>query len=134
MVERFYSIGHLSTAQLREMYTTYRKQGWTDSEYFWQNPAEEYPPTLSEADIILNIDADDEHNYFVFMQDHEDEEDGVMISFSMSYHDFAVFLHLPPELLDELVEKYALHHFKEGEKYDRWEELLAKERLKNSLN
>jgi len=89
---------------------------------------------LSEADVILNIDADDEHNYFVFMQDLEDEEDGVMISFSMTYHDFAVFLHLPPELLDELVEKYALHDFKEGEKYDRWEELLARERLKNSVN
>ena len=134
MVERFYSISHLSTAQLREMYATYRKQGWTDSEYLVQNPAGAFPLVLSEADVILNIDADDEHNYFVFMQDLEDEEDGVMISFSMTYHDFAVFLHLPPELLDELVEKYALHHFKEGEKFDRWEELLASERLKNSLN
>ena len=92
MVERFYSIGHLSTAQLREMYSTYRKQGWTDSEYLWQNPEENYPPPLSEADTILNIGADDEGNYFVFMQDLEDEENGVMISFSMSYHDFAVFL------------------------------------------
>ena len=134
MIERFYSISHLSTAQLREMYTTYRTQGWTDSEYLIQNPAAAYPPELSEADIILNIDADDEENYFVFMLDHEDEEDGVMICFSMSYLDFAVFLHLPPELLDELVDKYTLHHFKEGEKYDRWEELLAKEGLKYSLN
>ena len=114
MVERFYSISHLSTAQLREMYATYRKQGWTDSEYLVQNPAGAFPPVLSEADVILNIDADDVGNYFVFMVDHEDEKDGVMISFSMSYHDFAVFLHLPPELLDELVEKYALHHFREG--------------------
>ena len=134
MVERFYSIGHLTTAQLREMYTTYRKQGWTDSEYFVQNPAGAYPPELSEADIILNIDADEEENYFVFMLDHEDEDDGVMISFSMSYHDFAVFLHLPPELLDEMVEKYALRDFKEGEKYNRWEEFLAKEGLKYSVN
>ena len=134
MVERFYSISHLSTAQLREIYATCRTQGWTDSEYFVQNPAAVYPPELSEADIILNIDADDEGNYFVFMLDHEDEEDGVMISFNMSYHDFDVFLHLPPELLDELIKKYALHHFKEGEKFDRWEELLARERLKNSLN
>ena len=47
---------------------------------------------------------------------------------------FAIYLHLPPELLDELVEKYALHRFKEGEKYDRWEEMLAKERLKYSVN
>ena len=134
MVERFYSINHLSTAQLREMYTTYRTQGWTDSEYLIQNPAGAYPPKLSKADTIINIDANDEENYFVFMLDHEDEEDGVMICFSMSYHDFAVFLHLPPELLDELVDKYDLHHFKEGEKYDRWEELLAKEGLKYSLN
>ena len=134
MVERFYSISHLSTAQLREMYATYRTQGWTDSEYFVQNPAGAYPPELSVAEIILNIDADDEGNYFVFMLDHEDEDDGVMISFSMSYHDFAVYLHLPPELLGEMVEKYALHRFKEGEKYDRWEEMLAKERLKYSVN
>jgi len=33
-----------------------------------------------------------------------------------------------------LVDKYALHHFKEGEKYDRWEEFLTKEGLKYSLN
>ena len=134
MVERFYSISHLSTAQLRKMYATYRTQGWTESEYFVQNPAGAYPPELSEADIILNIDVDEAENYFVFMLDHEDEDDGVMISFSMSYHDFAVYLHLPPELLEEMVEKYALHNLKEGEKYDRWEEMLAKEGLKNSLN
>jgi hypothetical protein len=41
MVERFYSISHLLTAQLCEMYATYRAQGWTDSEYLIQNPAEE---------------------------------------------------------------------------------------------
>jgi hypothetical protein len=134
MVERFYSISHLSTAQLRDLYTTYRKLGKTDSEYFIQNPAADYPPELPEAEIILNIDADDEHNYFVFMLDHEHEDDGILISFSMSYlDDVALFLHLPPELLDEIVEKYALHNFSETEE-TTWEKILSQERLKYSLN
>jgi len=96
MVERFYSMSHLSTAQLREMCATYRKQGWTDSEYQIQNPANAYPPELPETDILLSIDAGDEEPFFVYMPDHEDEE--------------------------------------EGEKYDRWEVLHVKERMKYPLN
>jgi hypothetical protein len=109
MVERFYCIRHLSTQQLRELYTLYRSHGWIDSEYYEQDPEGNYPPELSDAEIILNIDAEDEDNYCVFMLNHEDEEDGIMFSFGMAYQsDFAVFLHLPPELLNEIVEKYGL--------------------------
>ena len=109
MVERSYSIHHLSTQQLRELYRTYRSHGWVDSHYYELKPAGVKPPELTEAEIILNIDADDENNYFVFMLEHEDEEDGVMIAFGMSYHeDFAIYLHLPPEFLNELIEKYSL--------------------------
>ena len=109
MVERFYSISHLSTEQLRDIFFTYHSQGWYDSEFHELKPPEVHRPALSVAEILLNIDAELEHNYFVFMLDHEDEEDGVMIGFGMSYHsDFSVYLHLPPELLDELVEKYSL--------------------------
>jgi hypothetical protein len=133
MTERFYAINHLLTEQLRELFLTYRTRGWVDSEYYQQNPAESRPPELSEADILLNIDAEDEHNYCVFMLDHEDEEDGIMICFGMSYCDFAIYLHLPPQLLDEMVEKYALHVFDE-KKDSTWEEHLVEEMLKNSLN
>jgi hypothetical protein len=43
------------------------------------------------------------------MQGLEDEEDGIMFGFGLSYYnDFAVYLHLPTELLDELVQKYSL--------------------------
>ena len=109
MVERFYSIGHLSMEQLRELYLTYREHGWVDAQYHKLMPAGVHPPKLSVAEILFNIDAEHEHNYFVFMLDHEDEEDGVMIGFGMSCHsDFSVYLHLPPELLDEIVEKYSL--------------------------
>jgi len=109
MVERAYSIKHLSTNQLRELYCAYRPHGWLDADYYALKPTGVNPPQLSEAEIIMNINADNEENYFVFMLDYEDEEDGVMIGFGMSYHpDFAVYLHLPPELLDELIEKYSL--------------------------
>ncbi len=59
--------------------------------------------------IILNIQAGDEKNYFVFMLNHEDEEDGVMIGFGLNYHEnFSAYLHLPPKYQKELIEKYAL--------------------------
>jgi hypothetical protein len=132
MIERFYCIKHLSTQQLRELYTTYRTRGWVDSEYYKLTPAS--PPKLSEAEIILNIDAEDKNNYFVFMLDHEDEEDGIMFCFGMAYQsDFAVFLHLPPELLDEIVEKYALPVCSEDNCYSE-QEYIADNRLMFSLN
>ncbi|MBK5719568.1 hypothetical protein JGH11_01650 [Dysgonomonas sp. Marseille-P4677] len=109
MAEVFYDMTHLTTAELRELFTSYRKFGWIDYEY--EITDENNPPiqALSEAEIILNIQAGNEKNYFVFMLKHEDEEDGVMIGFGLTYHeDFSVYLHLPTEYLKELIEKYAL--------------------------
>jgi hypothetical protein len=58
---------------------------------------------------MLNIQADDERNYFVFMLGCEDEEDGIMIGFGLSYYEeFSAYLHLPPRYLKELIKKYAL--------------------------
>ena len=112
MVERFYSIKHLSTEMLRELYASNIKYGWKDTEYHQLMPEGTKPPELSDGEIILNINADNEHNYFVFMLDFEDEQDGVMIGFGLSYYpDFSVFLHLPPMMLDELIEKYSLNDF-----------------------
>jgi hypothetical protein len=115
MTERFYSIKHLTTAQLRELYSTYRSQGWIDGDYYKLTPAGVKPPELPEWEILRNITAGDEHNYFVFMIDCEGEQDGIMIGFGMSLHkDFAVYLHLPPGLLNEIVEKYGLYLSHEG--------------------
>jgi hypothetical protein len=135
MTECFYSINHLSTERLRELYRTYRSRGWVDFDYYKLMPAGVHPPELSDAEILLNIDAEVEKNYFVLMLDHEDEEDGVMIGFGMSYYpDFGAYLHLPPELLNELAEKYALHVYREAKDCHSWTEFLAEERFKNSLN
>jgi hypothetical protein len=71
MVERFYSIKHLTTEQLRELHTTYRKQGRTVSEYHALMPAGVHPPELSVAEILFNIDAQND-NYCVFILDLED--------------------------------------------------------------
>jgi hypothetical protein len=134
MTERFYTIKHLSTAQLRELYSAYRKQGWIDAEYHELMPEGIRPPELSEGEILLNIDAGDTHNYFAFMLDHPDEEDGIMIGFGMSYHpDFAVYLHLPPRLLDELIKKYALPGYHEGNCYKSLTEFILSD-LKYSMN
>ena len=135
MIERFYTISHLSTEQLRELFRTCHSQGWYDSEFHALTPASVLRPELSVAEVLLNIDAENEHNYFVFMLDHEDEEDGVMIGFGMAYHpDFSVYLHLPPESLNELVEKYALIAKPEPKSYSSWTELLADEGMKCPLN
>lgn len=109
MAEVFYDMTHLSTEELREMFTSYRKLGWIDYEY--EVLDDNNPPIqpLSDAEIILNIQADNEKNYFVFMLNHEDEEDGVMIGFGLDYHqDFSAYLHLSPRYLKELIEKYRL--------------------------
>lgn len=109
MAEVFYDMTHLTTELLRELFTSYRKIGWIDFEY--EVLEENNPPiqALPDAEIILNIQADNEKNYFVFMLNHEDEEDGVMVGFGLTYHeDFSAYLHLPPKYLKELIEKYAL--------------------------
>jgi hypothetical protein len=109
MAEVFYDMSHLTTDELRELFTSYRKLGWIDYEYELLD--ENNPPIepLSDAEIILNIDANDERNYFVFMLNHEDEKDGVMIGFGMGYHEnFSTYLHLTPRYLKGLIEKYAM--------------------------
>ena len=109
MAEVFYDMTHLTTDQLRELFTSYRKAGWIDYEYAILDKSNPPIQELSDAEIILNIQADDENNYFVFMLNHEDEEDGIMIGFSLNYYeDFSAYLHLPPKYLKELIEKYAL--------------------------
>lgn len=110
MTERFYDISHLSTAQLQELYTTYIRKGWKDFDYYELKPDGTRPPKLSDAEIILNIDAGHTHNYCVFMIDCDNEEDGLMLGLGLSYYpDFAVYLHLPIDLLDELILKYSLN-------------------------
>ena len=109
MAEVFYNMSHLSTDELRELFTSYRRFGWIDYEY--EVLDENFPPIepLTDAEIIFNIQADNEKNYFVFMLNHEDEEDGVMIGFGLNYHeDFSAYLHLSPKYLKELIKKYGL--------------------------
>ncbi|MDL2241624.1 hypothetical protein LJB91_01795 [Bacteroidales bacterium OttesenSCG-928-L03] len=109
MAEVFYDITHLTTDELRELFTSYRKLGWIDFEYEVLDENNPQVQKLSDAEIILNIQADKEGNYFVFMLNHEDEEDGVMIGFRLSYYEnLFAYLHLPPKYLKELIEKYAL--------------------------
>lgn len=109
MAEVFYDMAHLTTEQLRELFTSYRKLGWIDFEYEVLDESNLPIQALSDAEIVLNIQADNEKNYFVFMLNHEDEEDGVMVGFGLTYHDdFSAYLHLSPKYLRELIEKYGL--------------------------
>jgi hypothetical protein len=134
MTERFYSIEHLTTGQLRELYSTYIPHGWNDAEYYRLMPEGVKPPELTDGEIIMGIDADNKHNYFVVMVHCEGEEDGIMIGFEMAYHpDFAIYLHLPLSLLDELVEKYALTAKEEVKDYTI-NEFLIEEELRKPLN
>ncbi len=115
MIEQFYSIDHLSTKQLRELFSTYRKQGWVDYEYYKLMPDGVIPPELSDEEIMFNMDAANLHNYFVFMLGMEDEKDGIMIGFGLTeYPSFGVYLHLNESLLDEIVQKYALKASESG--------------------
>ncbi|MDR1717680.1 MAG: hypothetical protein LBS20_17740 [Prevotella sp.] len=109
MTERFYDISHLSTRQLQELFTTYIRKGWKDFDYYELMPEGVHPHELSDAEVILNLDGEHKHNYCVFMIDCEGEKDGIMFGFGLSYYpDFAVYLHLPVTLLDEITEKYLL--------------------------
>ena len=109
MIEQFYDIHHLSTRQLQELYTTYMPKGWKDFDYYEFMPEGVSPPELSDAEIILNLDGEHKHNYCVYMINCEGEEDGIMFGFGLSYYpDFAVYLHLPVNLIDDIVEKFSL--------------------------
>jgi hypothetical protein len=133
MTERFYEISHLTTDRLRELFASYRKHGWIDFEHYQLTPAVK-PITLPDAEVILNIQAGNEGNYFVYMLDYEDEEDGVMIGLGLTYYEgFSAFLHLPPRFLPELVEKYNLDNSHEARNYTI-NEFLIEEQGKNPLN
>lgn len=117
MIEQFYSIDHLSTKQLRELFSSYRKQGWVDYEYYKLMPDGVIPPELSDEEIMFNMDAANPHNYFVFMLGMEDEKDGIMIGFGLTeYPSFGAYLHLNESLLDEIVQRYDLKSKESGEK------------------
>lgn len=109
MIEQFYDISHLTTGQLQELYWTYIAKGWREFEYYMSSSEGVSPPQLTDSEVIGNIKAGHEVNYCVFMVGVEGEEDGVMIGLGLSnYDDFGVYLHLPCELLDELVQQYSL--------------------------
>lgn len=109
MVEQFYSIKHLSTDQLRELFSAYRSRGWVDYDYYKLMPEGVTPPELSDEEIMFNMDGANPHNYFVFMRGMEDEKDGIMIGFGLTdYPSFGVYLHLDESLLDEVVNKFNL--------------------------
>lgn len=109
MIEQFYSIKHLSTEQLRELFSSYRSRGWVDYDYYKLMPERFTPPELTNEEIMFNMDRTNPHNYFVFMQGMEYEKDGIMIGFGLTdYPSFGAFLHLDESLLDEIVKKYKL--------------------------
>ena len=83
-MERFYSIEHLSTTQLRELFSTYRDGGWVDFDYYKLMPEGVTPPQLPDELILHNINGGNEMNMLVFMLDHEDEQDGIMIGFGLT--------------------------------------------------
>jgi len=116
MIEQFYTIDHLSTEQLRELFSSYRKQGWIDYEYYNLMHGVK-PKELSDEKILANINAANPQNYFVFMLGMEDEPDGIMIAFGLSnYPEFGAYLHLGMDLLDEIVEIYGLKAKETGAK------------------
>ena len=109
MVEQFYSIKHLTTEQLRELFSSYRNRGWVDYDYYQLMPEGVTPPKLSDEEIMFNMDGANPHNYFVFMRGLEDEKDGIMVGFGLTDHpSFGAYLHLDESLLDEVVKKYGL--------------------------
>lgn len=127
MIERFYSIDHLTTKQLVELYTSYAHHGWTDTEFYRWVPKQIKRPVLSFDETRLNIDSNNEHNYFMLMIGCE-EEDGIIIGLGMSgYPDFAIYLHLPERLCDKLVFKYKLNSY-------TTEEFLVEQTKNNLLN
>jgi len=137
MTERFYSIKHLTTQQLRELYATYIDKGHKEAEFHDLFFEDVTPPVLSEEDIILNIEAGRDTNYCVYMIGCEGEQDGIMFGFGMNYnekYDYSVYLHLPLELLDELVEKYKLTEFHEGKKFDSKDDYMIDDLWNSSSN
>lgn len=56
MIEQFYSIKHLTTQQLRELFSLYRNQGWMDYDYYKLMIEGVTPPELSDEEIMFNME------------------------------------------------------------------------------
>ena len=54
MIEQFYAIGHLTTEQLRELFSSNRNRGWVDYEYYKLIPEGGTPPELTDEEILFN--------------------------------------------------------------------------------
>ena len=57
MIEQFYSIKHLTTEQLRELFSSYRNRGWVDYDYYKLMPEGVTPPDLTSEEITNHIEA-----------------------------------------------------------------------------
>lgn len=55
MTEQFYAIDHLTTEQLRELFSSYRNRGWVDYEYYKLIPEGFTPPELSDEEIMKYV-------------------------------------------------------------------------------
>ena len=53
MIEQFYAIGHLTTEQLRELFSSNRNRGWVDYEYYKLMPEGGTPPELTDEEITI---------------------------------------------------------------------------------
>ena len=135
MTEIFYDISHLTTNQLRELFAKYSKLGWIDFEFI--ELSDEFRPMidLSEQNILLNIQSGNENNYFVFMLGVEDEEDGIMIGFGLTYYEqYAAYLHLAPKYLKEIVSHYDLPEIETPKAIITIRQYLIEQSKKQSLN
>ncbi len=54
MAEVFYDMSHLTTDELRELFTSYRELGWIDYEYEVQDENSSSIQPLSDAEIIVS--------------------------------------------------------------------------------
>lgn len=110
-MERFFSLKHLTTDRLRDLYRDACKAGKLLVEYDKPGEKGDYDINLPEDEILKSISSDCQ-NYLVFHEDFEDWPDSVTLAFPLSEHPFmTAYIDFDNARLNWFVKKYGLNQW-----------------------
>ncbi|GAA6253736.1 hypothetical protein F050043D4_47710 [Bacteroides thetaiotaomicron] len=136
-MERFFSLDHLTTEQLHDLYRDAYKVGKLLVEYDKPGEQEYYTVNLPENEILKDISSEG-YNYLVFHEDFEGYPDSVTVAFSMTGHPFTtVYIDMDNARLDWFAKKYNLTQWWQMEGSERkhypFSEFYTREPMKRHL-
>jgi hypothetical protein len=114
-MERFFSLNHLSTQRLHNLYREAYRKGTQIIEYDEPGVEGHTEIALSEKMILENIRREN-HNYLVYQKNMADDTDCIRIAFGLTDYSFiTVYIETSLALLDGFAKDYALEVWEQNE-------------------